>query len=133
MDENLIELCKHRMAKAEDDLEGSELLLSGGKFAQSLNRSYYAMFHATRALLTFDKVDSKKHSGVIRLFNMYYLKPGIFDNKLGKVLIEAEKIRTRSDYDDFYVASKQQAERQLVNAKEFIATIKSYLSVTYGI
>lgn len=72
MDQKLIDLCKYRMAKAEDDLEGAELMLSGSKFAQSLNRSYYAMFHATRALLTFKKVDSKKHSGVIRFFNMYY-------------------------------------------------------------
>ena len=29
------------------------------------NRSYYAVFHAMRAVLAFDKIDLKRHSGII--------------------------------------------------------------------
>lgn len=128
MDEKLLELSKYRIEKAESDLESSAIMFQNGKFAQSLNRSYYSIFHATRALLAFDKFDSKKHSGVISYFNQNYIKTEKIDVKYGQILMAAEKIRTQSDYDDFYIASKQEAETQLFNAREFIEKIKEYIN-----
>ncbi|MBU2507347.1 MAG: HEPN domain-containing protein [Bacteroidetes bacterium] len=65
MDESILALSKYRMQKAADDLNSSEVLLNEKYYAQSINRSYYAIFHAVRAILAFDKFDSKKHSGII--------------------------------------------------------------------
>lgn len=122
-----MELSLYRLHKAKDDLESAKIMLDSKKYSQSLNRSYYAIFHATRALLALDKFDSKKHSGIISFFNQNYIKSGKLDIKLGQILMKAEKIRIHSDYDDFYIAGKEQAFAQLKEAEDFIDIIANYL------
>jgi len=123
------ELSKHRLTKAKEDLSTAKVLFDSGKFAQSINRSYYAIFHATRALLAFDKYDSKKHSGVIHFFNHNYIATNRIEHRFGKIIAMAFNIRVRADYHDFYVASKEDALKQLQNAEEFFNRIEKYLSI----
>ena len=58
-------LSKHRLEKADDDLLCAESLLKDNFYTQSLNRSYYSIFHATRALLALEGIESRKHSGIL--------------------------------------------------------------------
>lgn len=116
------------MEKAKNDLEASKILLKNKLFAQSLNRSYYSIFHAVRSILAFEKFDSKKHSGVIAYFNHNFINEKIFDKEYSKILMGAEKIRNKSDYNDFYIASKSDAEQQIENADKFIKTMEKYIS-----
>lgn len=37
-------------------------------------------------------------------------------------------IRNKSDYDDFYIASKDEAINQIQKAEEFIEAIKSHIA-----
>jgi uncharacterized protein (UPF0332 family) len=127
MDDMIIELSKYRLEKAENDIEASRILLENGLFAQALNRSYYAIFHAARAILAFEQFDSKKHSGVIAYFNKNFVSSGVFDKSYSKILMGAEIIRNKSDYNDFYIASKDDAEKQLYNAKIFIEAMSIYV------
>ncbi len=76
MDNRLRDLSKYRMEKAKDDLETSQIMLDNNKYSQSVNRSYYAMFHAVRSLLALSKFDSHKHSGLISYFNHHFIKSG---------------------------------------------------------
>ena len=39
---------------------------------------------------------------------------------------QAEEIRHASDYDDFYIASKEESERQISVADEFIILAEKY-------
>ena len=39
----------------------------------------------------------------------------------------ASENREKADYLDFFIASKEEAEKQIVRAKEFIDVIKIYL------
>ena len=39
---------------------------------------------------------------------------------------EAEEIRHASDYDDFYIASMEETERQIISASEVICLVESY-------
>ena len=41
------------------------------------HRSYYAIFHAMRAVLALDGIDMKRHSGVMSEFRRLYIKTGI--------------------------------------------------------
>ncbi|MEW6102728.1 MAG: HEPN domain-containing protein [bacterium] len=68
------------------------------------------------ALLSTKK-DSSKHSGVISLFNQHFVKTGILDKKMGKVLAESKGMREESDYKDFVVVSKDETERQIIDAE----------------
>jgi len=50
----------YRLDKARLFLEDAEKYLAMGSFLTSANRSYYSIFHAMRAVLAFDRFDSKK-------------------------------------------------------------------------
>ncbi len=128
MDNNIMyQLSKYRIEKAKEDLEASKILFASNLFSQSLNRSYYAIFHAVRAVFVYERFDSRKHSGIISHFNKNYISSNIFDKKYSKIIMGAEKIRNKSDYNDFYIASKEDAERQILEAEDFINTMEKYI------
>lgn len=121
------ELSQYRMSAAVETLETARLLYENAKYKDSINRSYYAIFHATRAVLALEGVDFKKHSGVISHFREKYIKTGIFPKELSVIIGEAFLVRSQSDYEDFFLASAEQAKRQLKNAETFCAAVQRYL------
>lgn len=127
LDENKVYLSKHRLASARESLEEGELLLGAQKYKGANNRAYYTIFHSMRAILALDGFDSKKHSGVIAKFNESYIKNKIFTIDHGKIVKNASIIRNNSDYDDFFIATKEQAETQIKEAKKFILAVEKYL------
>ena len=72
--------------------------------------------------------DSKKHAGIITYFNQNYIKTNKIDKKFGHMLLQAEKIRIKSDYDDFYITSRKDAIEQYENAKEYVKFIEDYIN-----
>ena len=121
------DLVKYRLENAEEKLESAKLLLDAGHFKDSIGRSYYAIFTAVRAVLAKDKVDFSKHAGVIAYFQKEYVKTGIFDKTYSKYLQSAFQIRNNCDYDDFFIASKQDAEEQYERATAMLQVIKEWL------
>lgn len=121
-------LINYRINNAKEKLESAKLLLDAGKYRDSIGRSYYAIFTAVRAVLANDKMDFSKHSGVIAYFQKEYIKTGRFDVKYSRYLQMAFQIRNSCDYDDFFIASKQDAEEQYRRALEFYEEIDRYLS-----
>nr|WP_166512841.1 HEPN domain-containing protein [Desulfallas thermosapovorans] len=117
-------LAQYRLQKAYDHLKSAEILLDAGMYNDSLGRSYYAMFNAARALLALKQLDSKKHSGVISLFNQHFVKSGIINRTAGRDLNKARVRRESSDYADFYLVSKEETYTQLETAKRFLKIVK---------
>jgi uncharacterized protein (UPF0332 family) len=115
------------LEKAKEDLETAGSNFNDNKLSQSINRSYYAMFHAARSLLALDKFDSKKHTGVISFFNQHYIKTGKIEPEYSKMLTAAFKIRNKCDYNDFYIAAREDAQIQLENAKKFLKRLEEYI------
>ena len=108
-------LTEYRLANAKEKLESAKLLLDAGKYKDSIGRSYYAIFTSLRAVLSKDGVDFSKHAGVIAYFQREYIKTGIFDKKYSKYVQSAFQIRNSCDYDDFFIAFRQDAEEQYQN------------------
>ena len=128
MDGSLKDLSLYRISRAKEDLKTAEDNLSQGSYKASLNRSYYAIFHAMRAVTTLDHFDSSKHSGVIAFFNMTYVKTGIFDKSISKIIDSSFRLREKADYDDFFLASKEDAALQIERAKQVISLIENYIN-----
>lgn len=91
------------------------------------NRAYYSIFHGMRAVLAFSGFDSKKHSGIISEFRKNYIKTGVFHENLSYIIGLASEIRNASDYDDMFIASKDETREQIESAKEFYEAISSYV------
>ena len=130
MEGSLKELAGYRMDRAKEMLVAARENLEIGQYKTSLNRSYYAIFHAMRAMNILKGFDSSKHSGVIAFFNKEYLKENILDRNLSIVIKNSAFLREKSDYDDFYIASKQEAEKQLEEAERFLDAVELAMNKT---
>lgn len=124
-------LAKYRLQKASTDLDAARLNYEHELLDAAANRSYYAIFHAARAVLALTGQDYKKHSGVIAFFRKEYIKTGILDTKLSDIIQDAFEIRTDCDYEDFYVVAKEDVEQQIKNAAYFILAIEQYLQTVF--
>lgn len=127
MESGMIELSKYRYERSKEAFADARVLFEQKSFASSVNRSYYAIFHALRAVTALDGFDSGKHSGVIAYINKMYVKEGIFNRKLSKILDTAFRLREKADYDDFFIVSADAAEEQLIKASTVMEMILPYL------
>lgn len=65
---------------------------------------------------------------VMGYFNREYVAKEVFPRELGRRLGILKQLREKSDYDDFYIASKTQAEEQYQTAELALKLIKEYLN-----
>lgn len=122
-----IDLAKYRLEQANTMVRAAEVLHEAGEYKSGNNQAYYAMFHAVRALLALEGVDYKKHSAIIAHFQREYIRTGIFDRTYSDILMKASAIRNASDYDDFYLASREETAQQIHNANEFVTAVSTYM------
>lgn len=127
MDGSIKDLSQYRFTCARENLEAAKVLMQVGQFKSSVNRSYYAVFHALRSVTALDQFDSSKHSGVIAYFNRVYVKEEIFDKTLSKLVDTCYRLREKADYQDFFLVSHEMAEEQLSKAENVINLIAPYL------
>ena len=80
-----------------------------------------------RAVLAFDGVDMKHHSGIISEFRKRYIKTNIFETRLSEIISVLFDVRTDSDYDDFFVISRKETLEQVQNAAYFLDAIETYI------
>jgi len=140
------DLMSYRIETAKSDLKSAKILLNAGEYKGANNRAYYAIFHAINAgeykgannrayYAIFHAINAvhaldgrafKRHKDAIANFNKDYVKTEIFPREVGRKIGEAEEIRHASDYDDFYIASKEESERQIAVAGEFIELVEKY-------
>ena len=121
------EYAKYRLELAAERVRISKAMIDMGAYRDSINRSYYAVFTAIRALLAERNIDFKKHSAVIGYFRREYVKTGLFDVKFSSYIGNAFRARQYSDYDDFVIVSREEAEEQYQHAVEFVEAVKNYL------
>ncbi|MDD2959043.1 MAG: HEPN domain-containing protein [Lachnospiraceae bacterium] len=120
------DLVLYRLQTALDTLESAKILLLAKDYKGANNRAYYAIFHAINAIHAMNGNAYKRHKDAIANFNKEYVKTEIFPRAMGRKIGEAEEIRHASDYDDFYIASREEAERQVSVAEEFIPLVQGY-------
>lgn len=131
LSEEKINLSKIRLDNAKERIAFADEILAIGDYKTVANRSYYAVFSAMRAVLALDGIDSKKHSGIIAEFRKNYLKTEILPKTLSPMIDALVEIRQGSDYDDFYVVSKDEVCEQLENAKIFVSEVEKFLETKY--
>ena len=120
------DLVLYRLQTARSDLKSAMILLEAGEYRGANNRAYYAIFHAINAVHAVSGKAYKRHKDAIGSFNKDYVKTEIFPREIGRKIAEAEEIRHVSDYDDFYIASREESQRQVAVAEEFLQMAEQY-------
>ena len=80
-----------------------------------------------RAVTALDYFDASKHSAVIAYVNRMYVKEGVFDKAMSKMLDKAYRLRENADYKDFEIISRDMAKEQMERAEKIMDMIKPYL------
>ena len=125
------DLVSYRIETAKSDLKSAKILLNAGEYKGANNRAYYAIFHAINAVHALDGRAFKRHKDAIANFNKDYVKTEIFPREVGRKIGEAEEIRHASDYDDFYIATREEAEEQIQTAKELVSRVEEYVQARW--
>lgn len=120
------DLAKYRLDSAKSELQSARILYDAGQLKGANNRAYYAIYHAISAVHALDGNAYKRHKDALANFNKEYVKTEVFSRNLGRRIAEAEVIRHASDYDDFYIATKEEAAEQIATAEELIEVIEAY-------
>jgi uncharacterized protein (UPF0332 family) len=122
-------LLTYRMNQAEETFSEAKKMFEEGFSPRSItNRAYYAVFYALLSL--FIKADvhvtTSKHQGVISLFDREFVKPGLFDKKYSAMLHGLFDERLEADYKEFAELARDDAQKAIEYAREFLAAVKEY-------
>ena len=124
------DLVLYRLEVAKSDIKSAKILLDAGECRGANNRAYYGIYHAISAIHALDGNAYKRHKDALANFNKNYIKTEIFPRILGRKI--AEEIRHASDYDDFYIATREEAEEQIDTAVELVEKIEEYVLKEMG-
>lgn len=125
-------LIKYRIEQAKAVLKDAKTLLAyEGSLSSIINRSYYAMFYATLSLLAVLNKGTSKHSGVISLFDKYFVKESIISKERSKSLHRAFGLRQMADYNELMSVDVEDAQILIHEAEFFIKDIEKVLQEKY--
>ncbi len=132
--EYYLALAKVRMERAKELLIESKDLLEKESYKSANNRAFYAIEKSVKALLATEQIEVTTHNGGIKQFNFLFIfkGDGTFTTEDYQKIARAEQIRNASDYDDFYIASKEESRQQVENADYLIRKIESYICEKYN-
>lgn len=120
-DEDRRQIVAYRIEKAERTFREAQGAIDSGFAETAANRLYYAAYYAVSALLIAHKHEASTHNGVIQIFGMAFLKPGVIDKKHGRTYNRLFSLRLTGDYEDSYVVDMESEVLPLVEpAKELI-------------
>lgn len=120
------DLARYRLETAKSDLRSAKLLLEAEEYRGANNRAYYAIYHAISAVHALAGKAYKRHKDALSNFNKDYIHSEVFPRTYGRRIADAEEIRHASDYDDFYVATKSEVEKQIETAIELTELVEKY-------
>lgn len=121
------DLAAYKVERAKEELDTAKLLLENDRLKAANNRAYYAIYYAITAVLCLEPIAFKKHKDTLAYFNKNYVHTGMFPGEIGRKIAKAAKIRHASDYDDFYIAGREEAEKQIETADELLVLVETYI------
>jgi uncharacterized protein (UPF0332 family) len=126
------ELIRYRFQGVLETKEEARVLIQTGRLLGAVNRIYYAIFHATKAVLATEKLESSKHSGVVAIFHKEFVHTGKIEKEYGKIIDEAFRSRSKSDYIDYTTFDQETVTRLFKDCEAFLERIKSFLEGSIG-
>ena len=122
------DLARYKLERAREELDTAELLFENERLKAANNRAYYSIYYSLTAVLCLEPIAFKKHKDTIGYFNKNYVHTDKFPREIGRNISKAAKIRHASDYDEFYIASKEETEKQIRTAKELADLVDKFIS-----
>ncbi len=113
---------------AKEELQTAELLLNNHWYRASVSRAYYAMYHATQAVLESKAINPHTHRGLMQQFGQNFIKTNELPKELSVILKRTYDLRQLSDYDETISLTFDECQKVLNDAQFFLERISLYLS-----
>ena len=114
----------YRIETAYKTLDAAKLLSENGFWNSAVNRLYYALFYAVKALLVSNNIYSQSHSGMKSQFSLHFIKSGKLDKKYGKLLTQLYDWRQKGDYENLFDYNAETVESLFEPVVEMITQIE---------
>ena len=124
-DEEKRAVVAYRLDKANKTLDDAKKVIELELWATAANRLYYAAYYAVSALLLVNGLNAKTHDGIIRLFNMHYIKTEKIDLELGRQYNRLFTMRITGDYGDCFDLQEADVKPLLEPAEQLVTKITS--------
>lgn len=120
-----LKLISKEIRTAKEDLQDAKDVLNLKKFKLATVRAYYAIFHASRALLYKKRYREKSHIQLAFAIKGFYVDKGILSREYYDNFIQALGLREMADYKRKF--SRQGAERSIQSAETAIKLAEKVL------
>lgn len=119
------------LTRADESLTAAKTLLEKCLLADSISRSYYAMFHAAQAILLTRGLEAKSHSGTHSIFGKEIVEKGMVPKDFGRIINKTHALRQKSDYDARSDFEFKDVEKVVKEADYFVSTIKKVIAAKH--
>jgi uncharacterized protein (UPF0332 family) len=126
--DNQKELIKYRIEQAKEAISEVEILIEKNLLKIAINRIYYGMFYVLLALALKNGFKTSKHNQLIGWFNKEFVKPGIINQKFGKIINNGFEDRSDGDYGIFIQFKKDEVLLKFEDMKEFITELEKIIN-----
>ena len=106
----------------------TDWLVQDKYFDEIASRAYYAAFHAAQALLATEGLHADTHQGVVSMFGLHFARTGKVNPRLGRHLNNLKDDRESGDYDLYSGIDREDAERAVAEARDFVQEAERYLA-----
>jgi uncharacterized protein (UPF0332 family) len=112
---------------AHEMLEAAKVNLDNDFYASSVNRAYYAVFYAANALLATLGEARSKHSGVVSVFRLRFIKTNELSVELSEIYGDLMNSRQSGDYDLNTRIEPETARQLLEKGRLFVDEVEQWL------
>jgi uncharacterized protein (UPF0332 family) len=116
------------LERAWQSVLAAKQLAKDGFYDFAASRAYYSAFYAATAVLLAQGLEFGKHSGVIAAVHQHLIKTGKLDKQRGKELNWLYEMRNIGDYGVDAHVPREDAQRAIQIAEDFVSVIKSFLN-----
>jgi uncharacterized protein (UPF0332 family) len=92
------------------------------------SRAYYAVFHASRALLFSIGIEVKTHKRLVSLIGEHFVRPGRLSSVTARLVSRMQRDREDADYATGAVFTGEDASQMIADADAFVSEVKQLIA-----
>lgn len=125
------ERSRHRLRRARENLHTAQSCYDLGIYDETADHAYLAAYSAISALPSLVSYRLEERTGIFQRFSLDYVKTGLFDKRIPKILKSAYRSCKNANHNDFYQVTADEAEAQITSAEAVLHQIESFLTPIY--
>lgn len=123
------DLIRYRLAKSDEVYKEAIDVAQMNHWNLAVNRLYYAIFHASTALLISTGNHTRTHAGTMRLIMLNYVKTRVLSQEEGNLISSLFNMRHTGDYDDLFDWRGDQIEPLMEPTKKLLKKIQALVII----